>query len=114
MSSVAYSKGNRLHIDCTHPGTAGPWPGLESCRTPSTRAARPQPDAHDDGHLQPRDAGAGQRAADRMSVLLMTGVVAPTATRNESGRSPEGERPDRRGGAEGTRTPDPHTASVVR
>src|SRR5215213_1328076 len=49
-----------------------------------------------------------------MSALLVPGVVSPTATTNESGRPPEGERPGHTGGAEGTRTPDPHTASVVR
>src|SRR3954451_8274213 len=53
-----------------------------------------------------------------MSALLTPGEVAATATttatRDESGRSPDGERPAQRGGAEGTRTPDPHTASVVR
>ena len=31
-------------------------------------------------------------------------------TRNDQGRSPGGERPGHEGGAEGTRTPDPHTA----
>ena len=66
-------------------------------------------------HVMPALA---REAADRMSALLMPGVVAPTATttatRDESGRPPEGERPAQRGGAEGTRTPDPHTASVVR
>src|SRR3712207_7925236 len=59
-----------------------------------------------------------REAADRMSALLLPGVVGPTATTtattNESGRPPDGERPAHRGGAEGTRTPDPHTASVVR
>src|SRR5919199_3030775 len=66
-------------------------------------------------HVMPALA---RQAADRMSALLLPGAVGPTATttatRDDSGRSPEGERPGHRGGAEGTRTPDPHTASVVR
>src|SRR3712207_484070 len=59
-----------------------------------------------------------REAADRMSALLLPGkggqTATTTATRDDSGRSPQGERPGRRGGAEGTRTPDPHTASQER
>src|SRR5687768_5555742 len=59
-----------------------------------------------------------QEAADRMGTLLLAGTGGPTAittvTRDDSGRPPEGERPGHTGGAEGTRTPHPHTASVVR
>ncbi len=66
-------------------------------------------------HVMPALA---REAADRMSALLLPGkggqTATTTATRDDSGRSPEGERPGHRGGAEGTRTPDPHTASVVR
>src|ERR671919_1327232 len=66
-------------------------------------------------HVMPALA---REAADRMSTLLLPGkggqTATTTATRDDSGRSPEGERPGHRGGAEGTRTPNPHTASVVR
>src|SRR5919112_1792949 len=66
-------------------------------------------------HVMPALA---REAADRMSTLLLPGkggqTATTTATRDDSGRSPEGERPGHTGGAEGTRTPDPHTASVVR
>jgi hypothetical protein len=66
-------------------------------------------------HVMPALA---REAADRMGTLLLTGGAGPiattTATTDDSGRPPEGERPGHRGGAEGTRTPDPHTASVVR
>jgi integrase len=66
-------------------------------------------------HVMPALA---REAADRMGAVLLTGkgiqTATTTATRDDAGRSPEGERPDQRGGAEGTRTPDPHTASVVR
>ncbi len=66
-------------------------------------------------HVMPALA---REAADRMSNLLLPGeggrAATTTATRDDTGRSPEGERPDQSGGAEGTRTPDPHTASVVR
>ena len=62
-------------------------------------------------HVMPALA---REAAERMGALLLTGKGRQTATRDDSGRSPEGERPGHRGGAEGTRTPDPHTASVVR
>ncbi|WP_442928892.1 tyrosine-type recombinase/integrase [Modestobacter sp. VKM Ac-2984] len=58
-------------------------------------------------HVMPAPA---REAADRMGALLTPGVVAPTATRDQSGRPPNGERPAQRGGAGGTRTPDPHTA----
>src|SRR4051795_4174189 len=65
-------------------------------------------------HVMPALA---REAADRTSALLLPGVVTSiattTATRDESGRPPEGERPDQRGGAEATRTPDPHTARVA-
>src|SRR3712207_3075882 len=53
-----------------------------------------------------------------MSRLLLPAESRQTATttamRDDSGRPPEGERHGHTGGAEGTRTPDPHTASVVR
>jgi DDE superfamily endonuclease len=53
----------------------------------------------------------------RMSAMLLPGKAGQTATtiatRDDSGRPPEGERPDQRGGAEGTRTPDPHTARAA-
>ena len=65
-------------------------------------------------HVMPALA---REAADRMGTLLLTGGAGPiattTATTDDSGRPPEGERPDRTGGAEGTRTPDPHTASAL-
>jgi integrase len=66
-------------------------------------------------HVMPALA---REAADRMGTLLLPGkggqTATTTATRDDSGRPPGGERPGHRGGAEGTRTPDPHTASVVR
>ncbi|MCZ2857740.1 tyrosine-type recombinase/integrase [Blastococcus sp. VKM Ac-2987] len=58
-------------------------------------------------HVMPALA---REAADRLDALLLPGQGRQTATRDDSGRSPEGERPGHRGGAEGTRTPDPHTA----
>src|SRR5918998_2220586 len=66
-------------------------------------------------HVMPALA---REAADRMGALLLTGKGGLTATRTattqlvESGQNEES--PAQRGGAEGTRTPDPHTASVVR
>jgi len=66
-------------------------------------------------HVMPALA---REAADRVGALLLPGKGRQTATTiattDDSGRPPEGERPDHEGGAEGTRTPDPHTASVVR
>ncbi|MGY5884658.1 tyrosine-type recombinase/integrase [Modestobacter lacusdianchii] len=65
-------------------------------------------------HVMPALA---REAADRMSALLLPGqggqTATTTATRDDSGRSPEGERPGHTGGAEGTRTPDPHTARAA-
>src|ERR671927_81504 len=65
-------------------------------------------------HVMPALA---REAADRMSALLLPGkggqTATTTATRDDSGRPPEGERPGHRGGAEGTRTPDPHTARAA-
>src|SRR6476661_5713118 len=66
-------------------------------------------------HVMPALA---REAADRMGALLLTGKGRQTATRTatteavDSGR--DEESPAQMGGAEGTRTPDPHTASVVR
>ncbi len=66
-------------------------------------------------HLMPALA---REAADRMGTLLLTGgagtIATTTATTDDSGRPPEGKRPGQRGGAEGTRTPDPHTARPTR
>src|SRR3954469_9085053 len=62
-------------------------------------------------HVMPALA---REAADRMGTLLLPSGAGPTATTDDPGRPPGGERPGHRGGAEGTRTPDPHTASVVR
>jgi integrase len=65
-------------------------------------------------HVMPALA---REAADRMGALLLPGkggqTATTTATRDDSGRSPDGERPGHRGGAEGTRTPDPHTARAA-
>ncbi len=65
-------------------------------------------------HVMPALA---REAADRMSTLLLPGkggqTATTSATRDESGRPPDGERPAQRGGAEGTRTPDPHTARAA-
>ena len=58
-------------------------------------------------HVMPALA---REAADRMGALLLASKGRQTATRDDSGRPPEGERPGHTGGAEGTRTPDPHTA----
>src|SRR5688572_27896842 len=66
-------------------------------------------------HVMPALA---REAADRMGALLLTGKGRRTATTIattetvDSGR--DEESPAHKGGAEGTRTPDPHTASVVR
>jgi hypothetical protein len=58
-----------------------------------------------------------REAAARTGTLLLPGeggqAATTTATRDDSGRPPEGERPGHRGGAEGTRTPDPHTARAA-
>src|ERR671926_61875 len=53
-------------------------------------------------HVMPALA---REAAERMGTVLLVRpapTATTTATRDESGRSPEGERPDQRGGAEGT------------
>src|ERR1700712_1410611 len=69
-------------------------------------------------HVMPALA---REAADRMGVLLfpgeaskgrLTATTTATADTPDLGRSEES--PGEMGGAEGTRTPDPHTASVVR
>src|SRR5688572_30486551 len=66
-------------------------------------------------HVMPALA---REAADRMGALLLPGKGIQTATKTattelvESGHNKES--PAQMGGAEGTRTPDPHTASVVR
>src|SRR4051795_7910068 len=66
-------------------------------------------------HVMPALA---REAADRMGALLLAGKGRQTATTIattetvDSGR--DEESPAQMGGAEGTRTPDPHTASVVR
>ena len=67
-------------------------------------------------HVMPALA---REAADRMGALLLQVRAGQTATRTAT-RDDSGRLPGRRnglvtmGGAEGTRTPDPHTASVVR
>jgi integrase len=64
-------------------------------------------------HVMPALA---REAADRLDTLLLTRkgrqTATTTATRNEIGPGPSDESPGPKGGAEGTRTPDPHTASV--
>src|SRR3954471_624362 len=69
-------------------------------------------------HVMPALA---REAADRMGLLLfpseagkgrLTATTTATTETPDSGRTEES--PGERGGAEGTRTPDPHTASVVR
>ena len=66
-------------------------------------------------HVMPALA---REAADRMSTLLLTSKGTQTATRTATTEFVESaqdeESPAQKGGAEGTRTPDPHTASVVR
>src|SRR3712207_2031728 len=69
--------------------TAGPSTGTPEARQGD---ARPQPDAHDDGHSTPRHAGPGPRSRRPHESRLLTGKARPTATRDDSGRSPEGER----------------------
>jgi integrase len=59
------------------------------------------------GHVMPALA---REAADRMSALLLGNAAEPTATTDDEGRPPEGRTAWSHGGAEGTRTPDPHTA----
>jgi hypothetical protein len=78
------------------------------------------------GHIQMRTTmyiyshvmpALAREAADQMSALLLPDKGGQTATTtaagDDSGRSPEGERPDHLSGAEGTRTPDPHTARAA-
>ena len=71
-----------------------------------------------------------REAADKMGAALLSPAergpkrkkkgkrgkktATKTATKTDEGPHPEGESPGQTGGAEGTRTPDPHTASVVR
>src|SRR3954464_4688758 len=66
-------------------------------------------------HVMPALA---REAADRMGALLLAGKGRQTATRTATTDLVESaqneESPAQMGGAEGTRTPDPHTASVVR
>ena len=63
-------------------------------------------------HVMPALA---RKAANRMGALLLPGkggqTATATATRDDSDRSPERERPGHRGGAEETRTPDPQSHS---
>jgi integrase len=60
-------------------------------------------------HVMPALA---REAADRMGTMLLTGkgrqTATTTATRDEIGPGPSDESPGPMGGAEGTRTPDPH------
>src|SRR3954465_10806978 len=62
-------------------------------------------------HVMPALA---REAADRMGTLLLTGKGIQTATTEFAESAQDKESPAQMGGAEGTRTPDPHTASVVR
>src|SRR3954468_2147080 len=66
-------------------------------------------------HVMPALA---REAADRMGALLLAGKGIQTATTIATTELVESaqdeESPAHKGGAEGTRTPDPHTASVVR
>src|SRR3954468_14655021 len=66
-------------------------------------------------HVMPALA---REAADRMGALLLPSKGIQTATTTATTQLVESaqdeESPAQRGGAEGTRTPDPHTASVVR
>src|SRR3954465_10026851 len=55
-----------------------------------------------------------REAADRMGDLLLPGKGRLTATTEAVDSGSDKESPAHKGGAEGTRTPDPHTASVVR
>ena len=89
-----------------------------SRRSPARRhgAARAFPDAHHDRHLQPRYAGAGtSRGPDGSGAMgpLSAPLATTVAPETTPAASLEGKRPGHRGGAEGTRTPDPHTASVI-
>jgi integrase len=64
-------------------------------------------------HVMPALA---REAADRMGALLLTGKGIQTATKTATTALVESaqdeESPAQMGGAEGTRTPDPHTASA--
>ena len=64
-------------------------------------------------HVMPALA---REAADIMGAVLLTpsSIATTTATREIAATGQTEESPAHRGGAEGTRTPDPHTASVVR
>ena len=66
-------------------------------------------------HVMPALA---REAADRMGTILLTSKGIQTATKTATTELVESaqneESPAQMGGAEGTRTPDPHTASVVR
>jgi integrase len=86
-------------------GTTRTWSSRRPTAGRSTRRPTTTMDIY--SHVMPALAG---ETADRMSALRLPSGISPTAIRDESGRPPEGERPDQRGRAEGTRTPDPHTA----
>jgi integrase len=58
-------------------------------------------------HVKPALA---REAADRMGALLLTSKGIQTATRESIESARDKESPAQMGGAEGTRTPDPHTA----
>src|SRR3712207_4100102 len=76
------------------------------------------------GRTAPAHRGGAPNCPDRVMregysrefVLPYEGAAAatdPDGALNESGRPPDGGRPAQRGGAEGTRTPDPHTARAA-
>jgi integrase len=55
-------------------------------------------------------AALAREAADRMGALLLAGKGRQTATTEAVDSGRDEESPAQMGGAEGTRTPDPHTA----
>jgi len=80
-------------------------------------AARALSDADDHGYLQPRHARSGAGGGRRMGAVLLSPLAAngnQTGDQDFLELGPSASSPLEMGGAEGTRTPDPHTASVVR
>jgi integrase len=95
-----------------HPRVVMEVPGHAQMRTTT--------DTYSHGHLQPRHAcprPRRRRPDGRCAVGTAGTVTAPVATTlapETTKAAPRiGERPGQRGGAEGTRTPDPHTARAA-
>jgi hypothetical protein len=82
------------HVRCTTADTPPPRSrSRRTCIRASSWSWTATADAHHEGHLQPCHAGPGPRGG------------------RPDGHPAAEESPAEKGGAEGTRTPDPHTAS---